>query len=105
MKIKKLNEIAKFQDYVVVIYEDNEIGAGHGLYIVDTKDFDPNKEEERIYLNAIQKAILNEDEYGYGGSNCDIMLHNILQGEYGDTNVIEIKLPCKIDKAVYIFCN
>jgi hypothetical protein len=105
MKIKKLNEIAKFKDYIVVIYEDNEVGAGHWLYIVDTKDFDLNKEEESIYLNAIQDAILREDKYGYGGTDCEIMLHNIIQGDYGSTNVKEIKPPCKIDKAVYIWCN
>ena len=104
MKIKKVKESIDPNGYTVVIYEDNEVGAGHGLYIVNTKDFDRNKDEEKIYVEAIENAILSEDKWGYGGSDCEIMLHNILQGSYGETNVKEIKPPCQIDKAVYIWC-
>lgn len=104
MKIKKVNEQLT-ANYTVVIFEDNEVGAGHGLYIVNTGDFDRNKKEERIYLEAIESAIANEDKYGFGGEDCKIMLHNIIEGQYGKTNVKEIKPPCHIDKAVYIFAN
>lgn len=104
MKIEKITEKLNPSGYVVVIYEDNEVGAGHGLFIVNTKDFDRNKEEEKIYVEAIESAILNEDKWGYGGCDSEIMLHNILQGLYGETNVKEIKPPCQIDKAVYIWC-
>ena len=54
MKIKKITEKLNSSGYVVVIYEDNEVGAGHGLFIVNTKDFDRNKEEEKIYVEAIE---------------------------------------------------
>lgn len=85
----------------IVIYENNEVGAGHGLYIVNTDDFNKNVSIENEYLNAIDDALNSEDKWGYGVTECKVMLHNILESK---TNVKELKPPCKIDGAVYIYC-
>lgn len=88
--------------YIVAIYEDGEIGAGYGFYIVNTKDFDKSKEDERKYLEAIQNAISKGNGAEFGGADCNVYLHNILEGDE-PTNIELIVPPCKIDYAIYIF--
>jgi len=90
---------------IVAIYEENEVGTGHGMHFVNTDDFNTSKKEEVHYLNAIVRALEREDKYGFGGESCNVMLHNILQGDFGSTKVKQIKPPCKVDKAVYIWCK
>lgn len=89
---------------VVAIYEKNEVGSGYGLFFIETDDFNTDIKEEKIYLNAILSAHEEDATYGFGGCDCSIMLHNIIEGHYGSTNVKELKPPCKIVSAVYIFC-
>lgn len=108
MKIQKVNEViktSKIRDKIVAIYEDGEIGAGYGFYIVNTKDFDVSKKNERIYLNAITEAINHSRGDEFGGANCDVYLHNILEDDddEGPTNIKLITPPCNIDYAIYIF--
>ena len=102
MEIKKVNEMKDNPNgYVVAIYEDGEIGAGYGFYIVNTKDFDKSKEDERKYLDAIERAISEGRGTNFGGADCGIYLHNILEEKI--TTVKLIAPPCKIDYAIYIF--
>ena len=100
--IKKFNETINVQkDMNICVYEDNEVGAGWGLYFINLKNFDLSNDDHKKYYDAIQEALMNEDEFSYGSANTDINLHNLID----DEEITEIKLPAKIDNAVYIFTN
>ena len=83
----------------ICVYEDNEVGAGWGLYFINLKDFDLTNDDHKKYYDAIQDALMNEDGFGYGSGETDIKLHNLIDNE----EITEIKLPAKIDNAVYIY--
>lgn len=91
---------------IVAVYEDNEVGAGYGLEIIDTSKLREDVPEEAGYLKAINSALANQDKHGFGGADCNpsFSAHSINHSRSFDgLGKINAELPCTVEAACYIF--